>query len=58
MEPKESNPSNDFKFDQVRLDCTKITTLEEVKLILDALDLHMSTSAKQFEKLKHLTQGE
>ena len=40
-----------------RLDCTKITTLEEVKLILQCMDLHVSKEvlgASEYEKIKHL----
>jgi hypothetical protein len=37
-----------------KMDCTKITSLEEVKLILDCLNLYISSDAPHFEKLKHL----
>lgn len=37
-----------------KLDCTKITTLDEVKLILDSLNLHIYPNCKHYEKLKHL----
>tara|TARA_R100000900_G_scaffold139133_1_gene118583 strand:- start:548 stop:766 length:219 start_codon:yes stop_codon:yes gene_type:complete len=40
--------------EQKRIDATKITTIEEIKLILDGLDIHMNTSAPNYEKLKHL----
>ena len=36
------------------MDCTKITTLEEVKLILASLNLHIKTDAEHYDKLKHL----
>ena len=36
------------------IDCTKITTLEEVKLILASLDLHININAEHYDKLKHL----
>jgi len=38
----------------VPLDCMKITSLEEVKFILDSLDLNMSSDCKYYEQLKHL----
>ena len=37
-----------------KIDCTKITTLEEVKLILSSLDLHININAEHYDKLKHL----
>lgn len=37
-----------------KIDCTKITTLEEVKLILASLDLHININAEHYDKLKHL----
>jgi DNA-directed RNA polymerase len=37
-----------------KLDCKKITSLEEVKLILDSLDLHINEKNPHYDKLKHL----
>tara|TARA_R110000796_G_scaffold215630_1_gene331614 strand:+ start:180 stop:326 length:147 start_codon:yes stop_codon:yes gene_type:complete len=36
------------------MDCTKITSLEEVKLILDSLELFMKEDCPHYDKLKHL----
>lgn len=38
-----------------KIDCTKITTLDEVKLILDALELRIDEHSEHYESLKHLT---
>ena len=49
----------DAKFEPVivpqRLDCNKITTLEEVKLILDCVGFTIDETAKNYNALKHLT---
>jgi hypothetical protein len=37
-----------------KIDCTKIKKLEDVKLILEALDLHVNVSSEHYEKIKHL----
>jgi|TARA_B110000259_G_C13744880_1_gene294007 hypothetical protein len=37
-----------------KIDCKKITTIEEIKLILDSLDLHMGKDCPHYDKLKHL----
>lgn len=41
-----------------KLDCTKITSIEEIKLILEALDLSISVDSEYFEQLKHLVEEE
>lgn len=41
-----------------KVDCTKITSLEEVKLILDCLNLYMYSDSPHYEKLKHLIVNE
>ena len=38
----------------IKLDCTKIISLEEVKLILDGLDLYMEPDCLYYEQLIHL----
>tara|TARA_R110002124_G_scaffold213639_1_gene379718 strand:+ start:814 stop:960 length:147 start_codon:yes stop_codon:yes gene_type:complete len=45
-----------IEFKQVNrpLDCKKITSLEEVKLILDALKPTMKEDCEHYDKLKHL----
>jgi len=37
-----------------KLDCNKITTLEEVKLILDCVGFTIDETAKNYNDLKHL----
>lgn len=44
----------EFKETQKEIDAMKITTLEEVKLILSELKLFIKTDAKNYDKLKHL----
>ena len=36
------------------IDCSKITCFDEVRLILDSLNLHMSEDCPHYDKLKHL----
>ena len=36
------------------LDCKKITSIEEIKLILDALNMTIRTDCIHYNKLKHL----
>ena len=36
------------------LDCKKITSIEEIKLILDALNITILKDCIYYEKLKHL----
>jgi len=38
-----------------KIDARKITSIEEIKIILDCLDLRIHTSSPNYEKLKHLT---
>lgn len=37
-----------------QIDCTKITSIEEIKLILDSLNLYMNEDCIHYDKLKHL----
>ena len=37
-----------------KIDCKKITSIQEIILILDSLDLHMDESCEHWDKLKHL----
>ena len=37
-----------------KLDCTKITTIEEIALILEGLIINIGEEHKYYEKLKHL----
>lgn len=39
---------------EIELDCKKITTIEEIKLILDAFKISVNKDCKHYEKLKHL----
>jgi hypothetical protein len=49
----------DFNLNQrVKIDCNKITTIKEIKMILDSLDLHMDNSCPHYEQLKHLIKDE
>jgi len=37
-----------------KLDCTKITTIEEIALILENLVISIGEDCKDYDKLKHL----
>ena len=44
----------ELKNPRKEIDCTKITSLEEVKLILDSLKLFMGEDCDNYDRLKHL----
>lgn len=48
------NKTVTFKETKKELDCSKITNLEEVKLILSALKLFIKVDSDDYNKLKHL----
>lgn len=49
-----ANKTIELKETQKELDCSKITNLEEVKLILSALRLFIKIDSNDYDKLKHL----
>jgi len=42
------------RFKMKKLDCTKITTIEEIALILENLVISIGEDCKDYDKLKHL----
>tara|TARA_R110000851_G_scaffold72400_1_gene160413 strand:- start:88 stop:228 length:141 start_codon:yes stop_codon:yes gene_type:complete len=37
-----------------KLDCKKIKSIEDVKLILNAMNLYIANTCEDYDKLKHL----
>lgn len=54
MSNKMKNENTSLRVATRKIDCSKITSLEEVKIILSGLDLQITVDSEEYEKLKHL----